>query len=260
MFENWLLHTDNRVTTLTLNRPQAMNTLTPEALYELRAIATQLNEDEETWVVVLEGAGEHFSAGVDVHAIGQIIDQSPEDFRRELAGLQACLDAFDALKKPTIACLRGYCIGGGLLLALCCDFRIADTTTRFYLPEVRLGIAVIMGTHRITRAVGQAAAREMILLAEPLDGAQAYRYGLITALAEPDALSATVASYADKFRRLPPHAVAIARQIIVACDQSSPVETQALEIDLQAAWLAHPDLKEGIAAFFEKRPPHFTGL
>jgi enoyl-CoA hydratase/carnithine racemase len=258
-YHHWLITTEQHITTLTLNRPAALNSLTPETLFELREIAHTLRDDRDTWAIIVQAAGDHFSAGVDVAAISAMVGQPDEVYAANLRDLQNCLDEFEALPKPKIARIRGYCIGGGLLLTLCCDFRIADDTAKFHLPEVKLGIAVIMGTQRITRLVGAAAAKEMVLLAERFNAAKARDYGLLTALVEEDKLDQTVAQFADRFRHLPPRTLEAANQIINQGAAMTLRESQELEIQLQAQLLHHPDFAEGVQAFFEKRPPRFVG-
>jgi enoyl-CoA hydratase/carnithine racemase len=166
-YRHWLLSEEARVATLTLNRPQDMNGLTAETLYELRDITACLRSQRDVWVVILQGQGKHFSAGMDVSVIQERLDQPEEVNRAFLFDLQHSLDDFEALEKPTIAKLQGFCIGGGLILALCCDFRVASQRTIFSLPEVKLGMGVIMGTQRITRVAGVASA-SMPMMPRPM--------------------------------------------------------------------------------------------
>ncbi len=258
-YANWLLKVDDHIATLTLNRTHAMNSLTPDTLHELRAIAHSLRDNDAVWAVILEGAGPHFSVGVDVGAIGQMMGQDPDAYQANLLDLQDCLDQFEALPMPTIAKIRGHCIGGGMLLTLCCDFRLADTTVRFYVPEVRLGIAVVMGTQRITRIAGIGATKAMVLLAEPFGAATADNYGLLHGIAEPADLDSTVNEFAGKFRNLPPRTIRIAKRIIDEGATMTLRDSQNFEAELQSTLLNDADFAEGVAAFFEKRPPQFTG-
>jgi len=258
-YEHWLLDQEGHVATLTLNRPEAGNNLTAETFYELRQVTAQLRERESVWAVIVQGRGRHFSTGIDVGMVRERLDLPEDANRRFLLGLQECLDDFEALEKPTIAKLQGFCIGGGLILALCCDLRVASQRTVFSLPEVRLGMAVIMGTHRVTRAAGVAAAKEMILLGERFNARTALGYGLVHRVVPPAELDGAVATLADKLCRLPPRTVGVAKRIINQGQNLSPRGGQDLEIDAQAELFDSADLREAVESFLEGREPQFTG-
>lgn len=258
-YRHWRISTSDRITTLTLCRANTQNSLLAETLAELRDITAALRNDRDTWAVVVQGDGDHFSVGVDIGVIKQMPGQAEPEYRNGLRTMQAALDEFEALEKPTIAKLRGFCIGGGLLLALCCDFRIAAQRTYFSLPEVKLGLAVIMGTQRITRIAGPAAAKELVMLGERFDAATAHGHGLVHRVVPPAELDAAVEALAARFRRLPPRTVAIAKRIIDGGASMTLRESQDLEIDAQAELLGSVDLPEAIASYTERREPHFTG-
>ncbi len=258
-YEHWLLTTEAHVVTLTLNRPDVMNRLTAQTLYELRDITARLRTERDIWAVIVQGRGKHFSIGMDVNLIRSRIGQSEQANREFLSGIQRCLDDFEALEKPTIAKLHGFCIGGGLILALCCDFRIASQRTVFSLPEVRLGIGVIMGTQRVTRVVGVAAAKELILLGKRLDASAAQACGLVHSVVPPEKLHPAVVTLANRFQDLPPRTVGIAKRIINVGHNLSMRASQDLEIDAQAEVLGSHDLHEAIGSYVERRRPRFTG-
>jgi enoyl-CoA hydratase/carnithine racemase len=258
-YQHWLLTEEARMATLTLNRPEATNNLTAETLYELRDITAYLRTRKNVWVVIVQGQGDYFSIGMDVNVIKGRIDQSEQANREYLLSLQQCLDDFEALEKPTIAKLHGFCFGGGLILALCCDLRIASQRTIFSLPEVKLGIPVLWGTQRLTRVVGVAVAKEMILLGGRFKARAAQAYGLLHKVVPPDELDKTVAALAAKFQRLPPHTVGIAKRIINSGYHLSMRDSQNLEVDAQVELLDSPDLREAIESYSEKRRPRFTG-
>ena len=258
-YRHWLLSEEAHVATLTLNRPEAMNSLTSEMLYELRDISAYLRTRSDVWVVIVQAQGKHFSAGMDVHMIQERLGQSEQANRELLMELQQCLDDFEALEKPTIAKLQGFCIGGGLILALCCDFRIASQRTIFSLPEVKLGLAVLMGTQRVTRVAGVAATKEIILLGKRFNARQAQAYGLVNQVVPPDELDAAVAALADRFQELPPRTVGIAKRIIDTGYNLSMRESQDLEIDAQSELLGSPDVQEAMESYLEKRRPQFRG-
>jgi enoyl-CoA hydratase/carnithine racemase len=258
-YEHWLVTQQAHTATLTLGRPHEQNNLTPESLYELRDITAYLRNRKDVWAVVVQGQGKSFSIGLDVNMIHGRLD-SPEQANREfLLGLQGCLDEFEALEKPTIAKLHGFCLGGGLILALCCDFRVASQRTVFGLPEVRLGIGVIMGTQRVTRVAGVAATKEMILLGKRFSADAARAYGLVHQVVPPQELDAAVGALVDRFRSLPPRSVGISKRIIDQGHNLSLRESQDLEIDAQAEVLYGPDVREALSTFLENRSPRFTG-
>jgi enoyl-CoA hydratase/carnithine racemase len=258
-YQNWLLTEEAHIATLTLNRPDDANNLTEDTFYELRDITAYLRTRKDVWVVIVQGRGKHFSTGMDINVIKGRLDQSEQANREYLLNLQQCLDEFEALEKPTIAKLHGFCIGGGLILALCCDFRIASQRTIFSLPEVRLGLPIIIGTQRLTRVVGVGTTKEMILLGKRLKASVAQAYGLLHQVVPPDELDAAVTALADKFRRLPPRTVGIAKRIINSGHNLSMRESQNLELDAQAELLDSPDLREAIESYLQKRRPRFTG-
>lgn len=258
-YQNWTLGIDAPIATVTLNRPEQMNSLTSDTLHELRDIAFSLRDNQDVWVIILQSAGDHFSVGVDVSQIQVMVGQDETVYRENLRDLQDCLDVFEALPQPIVAKIKGYCIGGGLLLACCCDFRVADNTALFHLPEVQLGIAVIMGTQRLTRIVGIPNTKEIVMLAERYDAEKAQSYGLLHNLVEPDELDEIAEDLAIRFSKLPPRTVSIAKQIIDQGATLSLRESQDLEMTLQASLLHSPDFKEGVDAFFEKRSAQFTG-
>jgi enoyl-CoA hydratase/carnithine racemase len=258
-YQNWLLSEEGHIATLTLNRPEAGNNLTPETFYELRAITTSLQTRKNIWAVIVQGQGKYFSTGIDVEMLKGRLDKPEQDNRAFLLELQACLDDFEKLEKPTIAKLHGFCIGGGLILALCCDFRIASQRTVYSLPEVRLGIGVIMGTQRVTRVAGVAATKEMILLGKRFGAKTAQHYGLIHEIVPPDELDARVAALADRFNLLPPRTVGISKRIINSGQDLPLRESQDLEVEAQMDLLDSPDMREALESYLEKREPKFIG-
>jgi enoyl-CoA hydratase/carnithine racemase len=258
-YQNWLLSEDAHIATLTLNRPEVKNSLDAETLYELRDITAEISTRKDIWAVIVQGEGEHFSVGMDLGVIKDSLDQTEQANRAFLLNLQGCLDDFEALEKPTIAKLHGFCIGGGLILAMCCDFRVASQRTIFILPEVRLGLGVVMGTQRVTRVAGVAATKEMILLGKRFGAQDAQAYGLVHRVVPPDELSTAAAELAEMFLSLPPRTVGIAKRIIDQGQNLTLRESQNLEIDAQSELHGSPDLREAVESFLEKREPRFTG-
>jgi enoyl-CoA hydratase/carnithine racemase len=258
-YKNWKYEEADHVARLTIHRPAQLNALTSEVLQELRDITIRLREDTDIWVIVLEGSGDHFSVGIDLDLLRSRFEQKSEENREFLRDQQACIDVFDELEKPTIAKIRGFCIGGGLILALCCDFRIAGQRSVFSLPEVKLGLPVLWGTKRVTRTIGLPTAKELILLGKRINAEQALGYGLIHQVVPEDELDSVVIALTDKFMALPPRTIALANQIINKGEDLSIRESEDLEIDALSDLLGSPDLVEAIDSYLQKRAPHFSG-
>jgi enoyl-CoA hydratase/carnithine racemase len=258
-YQHWRVTGDDHITTLTLNRPEANNSLLLETLAELRIVTADLSADNETWAVILQGQGEYFSTGIDTSVLQSMPGHPENIFRERLFEMQLAFDEFEALEKPTIAKLHGFCLGGGLILALCCDFRIASQKTVFALPEIKMGLAILAGTQRITRVAGIAATKELVLLGKRLNAQAASTYGLVHQVVPTDQLDPAVNTLADKFRKLPPRSIAIAKRIINQGYYLSLRESQNLEIDSQAEVLDSPDFHEAVESYLEKRSPQFIG-
>jgi len=257
-YAHWLLDVRDHTATLTLNRPEVKNKIDTITLTELGQISQRLANDPEVWVIVLKATGDSFSAGVDVSLIAGLIGNDKETFSANLRTSQAVLDAFEAIEKPIIAALHGYVVGGGLILALCCDFRIAVDDTVVWLPEVHRSIGVIMGTQRITRTVGVAHTKELVILANKIPAARGMEMGLFTQLVERDQLDHAVQQMTDQLLQLPPLAAGLCKKIINE-GQFLDRSGQELEIEAQAALLQTDDFKEAIDSFFEKRQPVYKG-
>ena len=257
-YQHWVLEIQSNIAYLTLNRPQVKNRLDVTTFEELNQITQYLSTNNEVWVVILQANGDTFSAGVDVSLIGSLIGQDENTFKSNLKSLQEVLDAFEALEKPTIAVLHGHVIGGGMILALCCDFRIAADNAVFGLPEVKRSIGVIMGTQRITSVIGIAHTKELVMLGGETGVERALQMGLINQLVSLDELKAKTDEFAKQFLELPPLAVGLCKKIINE-GQFLARSGQDLEIEAQTALLNTYDFKEAIASFFEKRKPVYKG-
>ena len=252
IYQHWILKTDERIATLTLNRPEWNNSITTEVLRELNGITTVLAGDIDISAVILRGEGRHFSSGADPALFQAMLNQPEEAFRRELAEMQNALDEFERLPQPTIAQLHGFCLGGGLLLALCCDFRIASQRTVFAFPEIRVGISPLWGTHRIPRAVGALRARELVLLGERFNARTALEYRLINQVVPPDELDRAVEDLTDKLQRLPPGSVRMVKRVLTQCEYLAPEESQKMEMEAQVELLGSPELRAAVKGYLKE--------
>jgi enoyl-CoA hydratase len=243
---------------LTVRRAKRLNALNAEVLGQLRAGIADLVEDAAIRVILLRGEGDRsFIAGAD---ITEFVDATPADAIRIAERFKAVAGALTATGKPTVAVINGFCLGGGLELALACDIRIASTNATFGLPEIKLGILPGGGgTVRLTKIAGSSVARMLAMTGEPIAADRAFGLGLLMSVHAPDELDAAAAVLAEKLAALPPFALAqlkSALNIAVDADTTSAIET---ELKAFALCYSTKDQQEGAAAFLEKRKPVFTG-
>jgi enoyl-CoA hydratase/carnithine racemase len=244
------------VAIVTLRREQKLNALST-ALEGALDDALGSAEVRGARAVVVSGGPRAFSAGADV---SEMRHQDPAAILDYYRATGAVYERVAALPQPTIAAIAGWCLGGGLELALACDFRVAEAGAAFGLPEVRIGIVPSSGgTHRLARLVGAARAKELVLLRERIGADEAAAFGLVTEVVADGGALERALELANDLARLPPLAVAVAKQALDAMPESSReagllVERLAYGLLAQTA-----DAAEAAAAFTEKRPPRFRG-
>ena len=252
---------DKGVATITLYRPARMNAFTPTIRKELIELFAEADKDDAVRVVVVTGAGSVFCAGADLSAGGSTFDRSKTTAIGEHrdGGGQVTLAIFKC-RKPVIAAINGYAMGGGLELALACDIRVASENARMGLPEVSLGI--IPGTGgpvRLPRLVPKGIAMQMLLTGEPIDAQEAYRIGLVNKVVPEGQAVAAAEEIANKIIKNGPLAVMLVKDV-VEVGQDLPLDA-AVEYDHKNVLLSSTseDAKEGLTAFLEKRPPQWKG-
>lgn len=243
------------VATLTLNRPDARNAINADMRRELTA-AVEVADDPAVRVLVVRGAGpKAFCAGADIKEF--VPPGSLVDAREERVGWR-WVDALAACRTPTVAAIHGFCLGGGLELALACDIRVATPDAVFGLPEVRRAIIPgAGGTQRLPRVVGLGPALRMILTGEHVDAAEAHRIGLVSEIA-PD-LDTAVGRLTSDVLRAGPRAVAYAKEAVLRGVDLPLSEGLRLEGELSTLLTTTRDRVEGVAAFTERRDPNYTG-
>jgi enoyl-CoA hydratase len=243
---------------LTVNRPDKLNALNAATVAELERAFRELRERADVRGVIVTGAGEKaFVAGAD---IGELARMGPLD---GVAVSRRGQDAFrflECMPKPVIAALNGFALGGGLELALACHLRLASTRARFGLPEVKLGIIPgYGGTIRLPRLVGRGRALELILTGEMIDAQEAFRIGLVNRVEEPDQLLPAARALLHRILANGPVALAAALESVDHAAVATAEQAQLLESNLFGLLAATTDMREGMAAFLEKRAAAFEG-
>ena len=247
----------NHVAYVTLNRPEAMNSLDPEATAQLTEIWQLVRTDPEIRVAVLSGAGEKsFCTGTDMKKSPPPTECMAATYLRDGQPIVPHMKMW----KPIIAAINGYAVGGGLEMALACDMRIASANAKFGLTEVKVAsLAGLNGTQVLPRAMPQAVAMKMLLTGEMIGAEEALRYGLVSDVVAPDQLPDLARSYAEKIAAAAPLSVQAAKQAAVL-GQDMPLEHGiAFSHLLWGVLRDTEDRKEGFKAFAEKRPPAFRG-
>jgi enoyl-CoA hydratase len=243
---------------LTVNRPDKLNALNASTLTELERAFLELRERADVRGVIVTGAGEKaFVAGAD---IGELARMGPLDGVRVSRQGQDAFRFLERMPKPVIAAVNGFALGGGLELALACHLRIASSRARFGLPEVKLGIIPgYGGTIRLPRLVGRGRALELILTGEMIDAQEAFRIGLVNRVEEPDQLLAATRALLDRILANGPVALAAALESVDHAVVATSEQAQLLESNLFGLLASTTDMREGMAAFLERRAAAFEG-
>jgi len=257
---------EGAVATLTLARPAKRNAQNPLMWRELARLGTDLLSDDSLRCLVVAGEGPVFSAGIDIAEgmTGLLADwagrPATERDRTEAVAAAGTFGWIPQLGCASVAAVRGHAYGAGLQLALACDFRIFAEGTQVGLPETRFGLMPDMGaTVRLPRIVGEARARELILLGEVIDAAEAQRIGLANRVVPGEDLDAAAAELAARLAAQPPLAVRGARQAIDAAWHGGAEESFRVAIEAQLRCLESQDFREALQAMAEGRAPHWQG-
>lgn len=258
IYETLLYATDGPVATITINRPAALNALNLQVFAELHDLFDRIAANSTIRVVVLTGAGEKaFVAGADIKEMADMTRQQAE--ARSWNGMRL-YDKMRRLPQPMIASIQGYALGGGMLIALACDIRIASTAASFGYPEIRLGIFPgTGGTVLIDRLIGPAAARAICILGERLSGERAFQLGIVNRLVQPAELAAATAEAAATVAGYSPIALRELKRALNASLELDFSSAREVEIDAYGTAFASEDRAEGARAFLEKRLPRFIG-
>jgi enoyl-CoA hydratase len=257
-FDNLLLERDGATAVVTVNRPKVLNALNTQTMDELRRAMLEVKHDDGVRAIVLTGAGEKaFVAGADIN---ELAVQTPTGGREHALRGQHVLNLIEQLGKPVVAAINGYALGGGCELAMACTVRLAADTAKLGQPEINLGLLPgYAGTQRLSRLVGKGRAMELILTGAPIDAAEALRIGLVNRVVPAAELMSASRKLAAE---LASHAPVATRYILSAINEGLDMpfaEACVFEATLFGLVASTEDMREGTAAFLEKRKPVFKG-
>jgi len=253
-YETMVFEKKGDVAIMTMNRPDSLNSINTRMQAEMKDIWEQVEQDKHIRVIIITGGDKCFSAGADIK------EQFPEGQSRPSSRDQ--FKKFEDDDRLFIAAISGYCLGGGLELALCCDLRIATETAQLGLVELRIGsVPGAGGMQRLPRIVGITKAKEMLYTAQRIDAQEAYRIGLINKIVPVSSLMDEALSMANSILDFPPHGLKIAKRCVNKGMQVDLNTALKLDLDITAKEMATPaaieNSKEGRLAFSEKRKPRF---
>jgi enoyl-CoA hydratase len=252
-----LVSVADRIATITIDRADKLNALNAEVLDGLGRAVDEVRRRDDVGGVIVTGAGRAFVAGAD---IAQFTALTPESARAFAVKGQGVFRAFETLRKPVIAAVNGFALGGGCELALACHLRVASEHAKFGQPEVKLGlIAGYGGTQRLPRLVGRGVATQLLLTGEMIDAQEALRIGLVNAVVPAGELMGTTTALLQAILAQGPLAVAATLEAIDRGLDGTLEAGMAYEAELFGRLASTADQKEGAAAFLEKRPPRFAG-
>jgi enoyl-CoA hydratase len=255
-YETLIVETAEGVALIRLNRPEALNALNTRLLADLGEALAAAEADDTVGCIVLTGSERAFAAGADIK---EMSDKSyAQMFKSDF--FTAGARAVEQCRKPIIAAVAGYALGGGCELAMMCDFILAADTAKFGQPEINLAVAPgIGGTQRLTRQVGKSKAMEMILTGRMMDAAEAERAGLVSRIVPAAELVGEALATAKKIAGQSPLAVMMNKELVNAAYETSLTQGVKLERRLFHSLFAFEDQKEGMAAFVDKRKAKFEG-
>lgn len=250
-----LVEKKDYIATVTLNNPP-MNLNSIASMNELYEVFHKLEKDSDARVIILTGAGTRaFNVGTDLTEMKDM----KGDYRGKKFNLEmALMDSIEFIPKPTICAIEGYCMGGGLELACCCDIRVASEKSRFSQPEISLGVfPAAGGLYRVPRLIGMPKALELMYLGNQIDAQEAYRLGLVNQLAPAGEVYDSALELARKISVMAPNALRVIKEGIRRTWQKESKVNHYTNLDYIDTVFDNPNAQEGIAAFIEKRKPVF---
>jgi len=256
-FKNTLYDKSEGIATITINRPQVLNALSPDTVQEISARLDDAIKDDKIHVVVITGSGDRaFSAGADLNIMMGISAAKAREFSRTGQEVFEKVETFD---KPVIAAINGFALGGGLELAMSCDLRVASENAKMGQPEINVGLIPGWGgTQRLPRYVGKAIAKELIFTGRMIDAKTAERYGLVNTVVPPDQLKNSVIAMAKELMKKPNVGIRLAKELINSSTETNQRTGMAHEAESFGVISQTEEFREGVKTFIETKKPKYA--
>ena len=259
-YETIVFAIEKHVATIQINRPEAMNTINDTLMQEILAAFDESEKKADVGAVVVTGVPGLFCGGADLKFVQDLVSKNPDDVVQLLKGSRKFFDRIASSPRPTIAAITGRAFGGGLEIALACDFRIAVTDATLGFPEINIGaIPLGGGTQRLSRVVGASKAKQMMMTGEILAAEEALRLGLLNRVVSAEDFANEVKRFADALAEKAPLAIGTIKTLVDSGLEVRLSEGLDLENENVAKIVGSEDCKEGISAYLSKRKPEFKG-
>jgi len=263
-YETFVVERNGAVATVRFNRAEKLNPINEKVMREILAITQEFQDDEDIRVIILTGQGRSFCVGADMQMLsantkpekqGQLSDSAK--LRSAKTGWRV-MDEWERLDQITIAAVNGFAVGGGLSLAMACDFRIAASGVRMWIPEVRLGVPYMWGSiSRLINLIGMAKAKELVMTCDEVTAEEALTIGLVNQVVAADQLQAAALAFAGKLLNKPPMALRRTKEFFKALSVNRAGDITYADAHLGLATFGSEDMREAVAAFLEKREGQF---
>lgn len=255
-----LSSSEDGIPTITLNRPNKLNAFNEQMIREMRSVVWKANFDARICVIVITGEGRAFCSGRDIDGLDYENNLDTPAYRAYVRANHELFDEIEAIEKPVIAAVNGICAGGGVEMAIACDFRMAAPTAQFLLPENQLGVIPASGAcSRMIQMIGIGRLKEMVMAALPVEAEEAQRIGLIHRVFPQGELLPKTMEFARQLLKRAPQAMGMGKHIINMCQNVDTETGRLLERLGQSVLIRTDDNQEGMRSFREKRKPKFSG-
>ena len=254
------LSTANQVATIQLNRPEAMNTINQEMMEEILAAINELEQNTTIGALIITGQQGVFSGGADLKFTQELMSKNPKDALEFIRGSRRFFDKISSFERPAIAAISGRAFGGGLEIALACDFRLASADAMLGLPEINIAAVPLGGgTQRLPRIVGASRAKEMMMAGQIINAQEALHIGLVNRIFPTDSFFTDVSQFAEDIANKAPLAIGTIKRLVDVSLEVSLNKGLDIENESVAQIVGSEDCREGIDAYLNKRKPEFKG-